>query len=302
MFESAGVRCAAELFFPDGISEPRAGIILGHGYAQTKDAMRAEARFFCERGGYVTMSIDYRTRGKSEGEPRGQVYPRQHVEDFRNAITFLSRRPEVDGPRIGIWGASLGGGIVLQVAAVDRRVRVVVAQSPEVNGRRFIRYSRTYAQYNELLKAIEDDFVARYDGGEGERMPYRSVRTPSIEDNESNPNPLVWDAKYQPTLDPMILLSSIEHIIDFQPDTTIDQIAPRPLLIVANGGYNKRDEWTFDHGHLLEDIQEAFRRAGEPKKLVILPYPGYGLYDEPGRSEALGAELDFYQQHMPARR
>jgi dienelactone hydrolase len=114
-FWSEGVCCAAEIFVPEGLSEPRAGIVLGHGYAQTKDALRAEATYLCEQGDYVCMSIDYRTRGKSEGEPRGQVYPRDHVDDYRNAITYLSRRPEVDNPRIGIWGASLAGGLVLQV-------------------------------------------------------------------------------------------------------------------------------------------------------------------------------------------
>jgi dienelactone hydrolase len=103
-FWSEGVRCAGELFVPDGLDDPRAGIVLGHGYGQTKDALHAEATYLCERGGYVTMSIDYRTRGKSEGESRGKVYPRDHVDDYRNAITFLSRRPEVDTPRIGIWG------------------------------------------------------------------------------------------------------------------------------------------------------------------------------------------------------
>jgi alpha-beta hydrolase superfamily lysophospholipase len=284
------------------LSEPRAGIVLGHGYAQTKDALRAEATYLCERGGYVCLSIDYRTRGKSEGEPRGQVYPRDHVDDYRNAITYMSRRPEVDNPRIGIWGASLAGGLVLQVAAIDRRVRATVSQSPEVNGRRFLQYGKTTYEFDDLLSQLERDFVNRYEGGEGERIPYRPPGDPPVVDDPSNPNIVAWDTKYQPTLDPMILLSSLEKIIDFQPDSMIQHIAPRPLLIIANGGYDANEEWQFDAGHLLADIQEAFKGAGEPKKLVILPYNAYGLYNEPGRGEALAAALDFYQQYLPAKR
>ena len=301
-FWSEGVRCAAELFVPDDLSDPRAGLVLGHGYAQTKDALRAEATFFCERGGYPVMSIDYRTIGKSEGEPRGQVFPRNHVDDFRNAITYLSRRPEVEPRRIGIWGASMGGGVVLQVAAMDRRVRAVVSQSPEVNGRRWMQGLRTNYEYEKLLDALEADFVGRYEGGDPERMPYRPPGFPPIPDDESNPNIVGFDTKYQPSLDPVILLSSIEKIIDFQPDTVIDLIAPRPLLIIGNGGFDSRDRWRFDSGHLLSDIQEAFKRAGEPKHLVILPYGSYGLYNEPGRGEALTAALEFYREYLPAER
>ncbi len=57
-----------------------------------------------------------------------------HVRDYRNAITFVQTLDGVDPERIGIWGTSYAGGHVLVVAAVDRRVRCVVAQVPTING------------------------------------------------------------------------------------------------------------------------------------------------------------------------
>jgi hypothetical protein len=184
---------------------------------------------------------------------------------------------------------------------MDRRVRATVSQSPEVDGQRFLKYGRPEWEYDELLSQIERDFVNRYEGGEGERVSYTPPGDPPIADDPSNPNIVAWPSRYQPTLDPMILLSSLEKIIDFQPETVIQHIAPRPLLIVANGGYDSNNEWKFDAGHLLADIQEAFKKAGEPKELVILPYDHFGLYNEPGRGEALAAALDFYQRYLPAK-
>ena len=57
-----------------------------------------------------------------------------HVRDYRNAITFVQTLDGVDPERIGIWGTSYSGGHVLVVAAVDRRVRCVVAQVPTISG------------------------------------------------------------------------------------------------------------------------------------------------------------------------
>ena len=48
------------------------------------------------------------------------------VADFRAAVSFLQGEPGVDPDRIGIWGSSNGGGVVMAVAGVDARVKAVV--------------------------------------------------------------------------------------------------------------------------------------------------------------------------------
>ena len=50
------------------------------------------------------------------------------VEDFRAAVSFLQGEPGVDPERIGIWGSSNGGSVVIAVAAADARVKAVVSQ------------------------------------------------------------------------------------------------------------------------------------------------------------------------------
>ena len=127
-FDSCGVKCAADLYLPDAgtYAYPRPGVVMGHGLSIIKSALVQQATYLANAG-YVVMAIDYRTFGESEGEPRAQIWPLDQVEDFRNAITWLEQRTELVIPdRIGIWGVSFGGGVVLYTAAIEPRVKVVV--------------------------------------------------------------------------------------------------------------------------------------------------------------------------------
>src|SRR5262249_11887080 len=117
---------------------PRPAIVIGRGFGGVRAANFREAQYLAEAG-YIVLSIDYRTLGESDGEPRAQAFPLAHAEDFRNAISYLETRPEVDARRIGLWGTSFAGGVVLYVAAMDRRVRAVVGQMPIVYGRNWLR-------------------------------------------------------------------------------------------------------------------------------------------------------------------
>jgi hypothetical protein len=107
-----------------------------------------------------------------------------------------------------------------------------------------------------------------------------------------NPNSCAHAAECQKTFDPVIRLESTQRIIDCNPSEVIDWIAPRPLMIIGNGG------GPYDWIHPPKAIQEAFARAGEAKELVFLPYDAFGLYQEPGRGEAMRAAITFFDKHL----
>src|SRR5260370_23054126 len=120
-FKSGGTYAAGWLFLPekDASAAPVPAVAMAHGLGAVK-AMYVErfARRFAEAG-IAALVFDYRSFGASGGEPRQKISPRDQIEDYRNALTWLGRRAEIDADRLGVWGSSFSGGHVLQVAAYD---------------------------------------------------------------------------------------------------------------------------------------------------------------------------------------
>ncbi|MNF15749.1 X-Pro dipeptidyl-peptidase (S15 family) [compost metagenome] len=75
---------------------------MSHGFDAIKELyIDTFAEAFCEAG-YVVALYDHCNFGKSGGDVRGEIIPKQQVADMRDVITWLSLRPEVDGSRIGV--------------------------------------------------------------------------------------------------------------------------------------------------------------------------------------------------------
>ena len=79
--------------------------------------------------GFVALAFDPSYTGESSGEPRRTASPDINTEDFMAAVDFLSQLPEVDANRIGIIGICGWGGIALNAAAADPRIKATVAST-----------------------------------------------------------------------------------------------------------------------------------------------------------------------------
>ena len=79
--------------------------------------------------GFVTLAFDPSYTGESSGEPRRTASPDINTEDFMAAIDFLSKQENVDAARIGIIGICGWGGIALNAAAADTRIKATVAST-----------------------------------------------------------------------------------------------------------------------------------------------------------------------------
>ncbi|MBA4367279.1 MAG: alpha/beta hydrolase [Desulfobacterium sp.] len=132
-FFSRGVRCDGDLYLPEGTGKPPV-VIMAHGMAGQKSfRLPAYAERFVEKNMAVFL-FDYRTFGKSDGEPRHLVDPVWHVQDWQEAISHVRKRSDVDGTRIALWGSSFSGGHVIICAASDHNIKAVVSQIPFVSG------------------------------------------------------------------------------------------------------------------------------------------------------------------------
>ena len=297
-FQSAGTACSAYLGVPGG-EPPAAGwpaVVLGHGFGVRKESLRIEAEHLSVAG-LLTLAIDYRTFGESAGEPRGALIPLNEVEDLRNAISFLETRTDVDPARIGLWGASFGGGVVIYTAAVDRRVRAVVAVAPVVNGRNWLHALWGGPRFEELLDHVLQNRRTRYRTGQDARIPTQGTELPAALPADARTG--TWNERAlrefgRPLLEGTaeITLESVERVIEFAPDAYIHLIAPRALCIITPG------RW--DVFHPYDQIREAFARAGEPKRLLPLPCEQMDVYLPPFQQIALDHAAGWFREHLGA--
>lgn len=131
-FPCADTDCAGWLFLPAS-AERAPVVVMGHGFAGTRDAgLPLFAERFA-RSGLAAFVFDYRGFGASGGSPRQLVDPWRQLDDWRAALLFARGLSEVDGDRIALFGSSLGAGHALIIAADDGHVRAVVAQAPLVD-------------------------------------------------------------------------------------------------------------------------------------------------------------------------
>jgi len=294
-FKSGGVNCAGDLYIPENYRPGSRcpALVIGHGFSAVKEGLVDEGGYF-SRAGFITLAIDYRTFGESEGEPRGQLFPLNQSEDFSNAISYLQTRADVDPNRIGIWGKSMGGAVVIYTAAVDRRVKAVVAHVPVVNGRRWAQSLRTSDQWLELLDKLDEDRRRRYETGASARVPVldRAGRGEfcAMPADQDLLNYFASARDNFKTWRPDIALESVQKVIEFIPENFIHLISPRAICIVATVGY--------DMIHPLEHILDAYRKANEPKKLVQMPYNQLQLYIEPMQSETMGHVIAWFNQYL----
>jgi uncharacterized protein len=132
-FDSNGTRCSGWHFQSAG-EEPRPIVVMAHGFGGTKDSGLEP---FAERfaaAGIDVLAFDYRGFGSSDGQPRQTISLERQIADFHSAIAAARNLPGIDAARIALWGASMSGGHVLQVAGDRADIAAVIALTPLTSG------------------------------------------------------------------------------------------------------------------------------------------------------------------------
>src|SRR5204862_8015031 len=158
---SDGLRLSGILSAPDNSRGSRfPGVVLVPGFMSTADAFFPGFAEELNAAGFVSLTMDFRGFGESEGV-RGEVIPYLQIYDASNAISFLQSRPEVNPDKIAVLGVSLGGAEVAYIAARDRRVKCVASMVLVGHGERSVRRFRTEQQWETLMQKIREDRINR---------------------------------------------------------------------------------------------------------------------------------------------
>jgi pimeloyl-ACP methyl ester carboxylesterase len=127
-FQSLGAPLRGWIFRPHVMPAP--AVVMAHGFTATRSmTIDKYAEAFCSAG-FAVLLYDHRGFGASGGDPRLEVNPWTQIRGYMDALDFISNVDGVDPNRIAIWGDSFSGSVACVVAAMNSRVRAVVAQVP----------------------------------------------------------------------------------------------------------------------------------------------------------------------------
>ena len=122
-----GITLAADLYKPKGATGKLAAIAVSGPFGAVKEQSSGlYAQQLAERG-FLTIAFDPSFTGESGGTPRYVASPDINTEDFSAAVDYLSNRSDVDPERIGIIGICGWGGMAINAAAIDTRIKATVA-------------------------------------------------------------------------------------------------------------------------------------------------------------------------------
>ena len=124
-----GITLVADLYKPKDSEGKLPAIAISGPFGAVKEQSSGlYAQTLAERG-FLTIAFDPSYTGESLGEPRYMASPDINTEDFQAAVDFLSTHEEVDGERIGICGICGWGGMALNAASIDTRIKATVTST-----------------------------------------------------------------------------------------------------------------------------------------------------------------------------
>jgi fermentation-respiration switch protein FrsA (DUF1100 family) len=276
------MKVAGNLFIPKNLDRnaKNPAIVVGHPMGAVKEqSANLYATNMAEQG-FVALSLDLSFWGESDGQPRNAVSPDIYTEDFSAAVDFLGTQPFVDRDRIGAIGICGSGSFVISAAKIDPRMKAIATVSMYDMGaanRNGLKHSQTLEQRKQIITDAAAQRYVEFTGGETkytsgtvhelnenthpiQREFYDFYRTPRGEFTPKGSSPKLTT---HPTL------TSNVKFMNFYPFNDIDTISPRPMLFI-----------TGENAHSREFSEDAYKLAGEPKELFIVPGAGHvDLYD-----------------------
>jgi uncharacterized protein len=291
---SGGERLAALLYMPDGPG-PHPAVVLGGGWCYVKELVQPMYASVFQRNGFAALIFDYRYMGGSSGEPRQHIDPWQQIEDYRNAVSYMEARDEVDAQRIGAWGISYSGGHVLILGAIEPRVRAICGVVPTVDGWQNMRLAHGTVGFRRLQEAITAARRKLYETGEHTYIPHQP---------ESEGDLAVWPfpkskvtfrrlkETQAPAYDGRSTVASAEMLLAYSVMPYVERLTETPtMLAVAEGD---------DHTHWDLAAQAFDAIPAQRKRWHVVPRSGHlTLYeDEDAVAVVAQAAADWFGEYL----
>ncbi len=164
-----GITLAADMYTPKNIKGKLPAVAVCGPFGAVKEQCSGlYAQTLAERG-FITIAFDPSFTGESGGQPRYMASPDINTEDFQAAVDFLSTEKSVDADRIGILGICGWGGLALNTAALDTRVKATVVSTmydmSRVNANGYFDAGDNEETRYETKKALNEQRIKDYKNG-----------------------------------------------------------------------------------------------------------------------------------------
>ena len=168
-----GIELAADMYVPKKVEGKLAAIAVSGPFGAVKEQSSGLYAQHMAECGFLTLAFDPSFTGESGGEPRRMASPDINTEDFLAAVDFLSTCDLVDPGRIGIIGICGFGGMAINAAALDPRIKATVTSTmydmSKVNAEGYFASEDTPAQRQEKRRALSAQRTRDYAAGSYER-------------------------------------------------------------------------------------------------------------------------------------
>ncbi len=168
-----GITLAADMYTPKDVKGKMPAIAVSGPFGAVKEQSSGlYAQTMAERG-FLTIAFDPSFTGESGGMPRYVASPDINTEDFQAAVDFLSVQENVDPEKIGIIGICGWGGMALNTAAIDTRIKATVAVTmydmTRVNAKGYFDSEDSEEARHEKRVALNNQRTIDYKNGSYER-------------------------------------------------------------------------------------------------------------------------------------
>jgi len=165
-----GITLAADMYIPKNAGGKLPAVAVCGPFGAVKEQCSGlYAQTLAERG-FLTVAFDPSFTGESGGQPRYMASPDINTEDFQAAVDFLSVQENVDADRIGICGICGWGGLSINAAALDTRIKATAAVTmydmARVNANGYFDSENTEEKRYEKKAALNAQRIKDYQSGE----------------------------------------------------------------------------------------------------------------------------------------
>ena len=233
-----------------------------HGFGSFRDELTGFAELAQRLAGAGIASLRTDMRGCGHSGTRGLMHPIwDWVADVRQAASFLETFPSVMPDRIAVGVMSMGGGVACTAAAIDTRLRVVVALAPVADGEWWFRQLWTSSQGEEDWRVFQEKVAADRRSRANAKRPASVPVLEALAYSPADRSAFLEMAEKYPAFLRRIRLSAVDCAMGVRGVPLAPLIAPRPLLIV----HSRADT--------LVPVQQAetlYAAAQDPRLLVLL--------------------------------